>query len=100
MAAAPPPLLFDLFAAWLRRSSNKQTGEVTPLSERTDAQGESWWLEDMLPRPQVSRSQLLPDVTAGTCAAVGCARESDTRHCEAPEHVTPAQGRRITDRCI
>jgi hypothetical protein len=41
--------------------------------ERNDAEGEPRRLEDLLSRPQIPRSEFLPDVTARTCAAVGCA---------------------------
>jgi len=43
--------------------------------ESTDAESESWWLEDLLARAQISRLEFLSQVTAGPCAAVGCVEE-------------------------
>jgi hypothetical protein len=63
--------------------------EDVSREEGNDAEGEPRRLENLLSRPQISRSELLPDVTARTCAAVGCAQAKDARGCEAPERVTP-----------
>jgi hypothetical protein len=66
----------------------------------TDAKSESRGMEDLLPGSQVSRSSFLPNVTAGPCAAVGCAQEASRRRREAPERATPRYRRRLTIRRI
>jgi len=55
--------------------------------ESTDAERESWRMEDVLARSQVPGPELLSHVTAGTRAAVGCAEENRACRDDAPGHV-------------
>ena len=56
-----------------------RTDAARELRGPVDAEGESWRLEDLLTGTQVPRQELLPDLMAGTGAAVGRADKERTR---------------------
>jgi hypothetical protein len=62
----------------------------------SDARGEPWWVEDLFTRAQVPGPELLPQVTTGARAAVGCAGDTTPRRADAPGLVAPEEGRRLT----
>ncbi len=65
-------------------SNGRAAGEECP-----NAEVESWWVEDVLARAQVSGPELLSQVPAGPRAAVGRAEETRSRRGEAQEHIAP-----------